>query len=156
MALTGSMALLCHHNKLLPAAHGAVPGSSPGHRVRVCWGSPALPLQPGQRGSSPVLVVDVVPKARRVDDCQLHANPLLLNLWKRGKLLCDGCSGQAHHPKISCRAGACSQGRNVPSQLLRGKNQLSKGIQPLSTLKCHPHSHLIGPFQHNYSMVMNK
>lgn len=38
------------------------------------------PLHPGQSGSSPVLVVDVVPKARGVDDCQLHANPLLLNL----------------------------------------------------------------------------
>lgn len=58
-----------------PAAHRAA-----GHGVRVCWGPPGLLLHPGQRGSSPVLVVDVVPKARRVDDCQLHANALLLNL----------------------------------------------------------------------------
>lgn len=30
--------------------------------------------------NSPILVVDVVSKARGVDDRQLHANPLLFNL----------------------------------------------------------------------------
>lgn len=42
-----------------------------------------LPLCTGppiSAASSPVLVVDVVSKARGVDDRQLHANPLLFNL----------------------------------------------------------------------------
>lgn len=50
---------------------------------RVSQGSDTFPPRPyrhGCPGSSPVLVVDVVPKARGVDDGQLHANPLLLDL----------------------------------------------------------------------------
>lgn len=54
-----------------PALGQGVPG------VRFFFPHPYRHICPG---SSPVLVVDVVPKARGVDDGQLHANPLLLDL----------------------------------------------------------------------------
>jgi len=55
-----------------------------------CPGLGRLPSAPVP--SSPVLVVDVVSKARGVDDRQLHANPLLFNLCNREE---SGCVRKA-------------------------------------------------------------
>lgn len=72
------------HNNPLPSSPqsrgGTGPGYSPQHQlqVRMPWGLCSGPH--ASAASSPVLIVDVVSKARGVNDRQLHANPLLFNL----------------------------------------------------------------------------
>lgn len=89
-ALAGSVTSPGEHGTTLPpttalspAPHGAwvaqdqvrPSAPAPGEDARGLGRLPSAPVP-----SSPVLVVDVVSKARGVDDCQLHANPLLFNL----------------------------------------------------------------------------
>ena len=48
---------------------------------------PVRALPSGAEVPSPILIVDVVPEARCVDDCQLHADALLLNICRQSQPL---------------------------------------------------------------------
>lgn len=62
---------------------GAAEGSAAEQAARQAPAAVRVLLQQWQpQGSSPVLIVDVVPKARRVDDRELHADALLLNICR--------------------------------------------------------------------------
>ena len=86
----------------LPAAPGGLFRRGRGDSQQPREGSSARAGVP-----SPVLIVDVIPEARRVDDCQLHADALLLNI----------CTQSQPPPSSGGRLGTCAHNRPPPARL---------------------------------------
>lgn len=157
VALAGSMALRCHHNNLLPAAHGAG-----GHSARLqLWarGQDVLglsclpPCTQGRAAAHQFSLLMWSPKPGVSMTVSFMRTPFS-SISEREESWCVrrvlmGALAKPTLPRPAEELELAPRGEMHLHSSSHAQIHPPKGSSPISTLKCHPHSHLTGSFQQN-------